>query len=45
MGGPPQPVFRAQSMSAKSGEEIQPVEAGKTTVSVTVAGSIQLSAR
>jgi predicted secreted protein len=45
MGGSPQPVFRAQSMSAKSGEESQPVEAGKTTVSVTVAGSIQLSAR
>jgi len=45
MGGPPQPVFRAQSMSAKSGEESQPVEAGKTTVSVSVAGSIQLSAR
>ena len=45
MGGSPQPVFRAQSMSAKSGEETQPVEAGKTTVSVTVAGSIQLSAR
>lgn len=45
MAGSPQPVFRAQSMSAKSGEETQPVEAGKTTVSVTVAGSIQLSAR
>ena len=45
MGGPPQPVFRAQSMSARSGEESQPVEAGKTTVTVTVAGSIQLSAR
>ena len=45
MGGSPQPVFRAQSMSANSGEETQPVEAGKTTVSVTVSGSIQLSAR
>ena len=45
MGDSPQPVFRAQSMSAKSGEETQPVDAGKTTVSVTVAGSIQLSAR
>ena len=45
-GGPPvQPVFRAQAMSAKVGDEVQPVEAGKTTVSVTVAGSIQLSAR
>ena len=45
MGGSPQPVFRAQALSAKSGDEVQPVEAGKTTVSVSVAGSIQLSAR
>ena len=45
MGGSPQPAFRAESMSAKSGQENQPVEAGKSTVSVTVAGSIQLSAR
>jgi predicted secreted protein len=46
IGGPsPAPVFRAQAMSAKAGDEVQPVEAGKTTVSVTVAGSIQLSPR
>lgn len=45
-GGPPvQPVFRSRAMAATVGEEVQPVEAGKTTVSVTVAGSIQLSAR
>ena len=44
-GPPPSPVFRAQAMSAKAGDEVQPVEAGKATVSVSVAGSIQLSAR
>ena len=45
LGGSPQAVFRAQSMSANSVDESQPVEPGKTTVSVTVSGSIQLSAR
>jgi predicted secreted protein len=44
-GGPMPPVFRAQAMQAKAGDEVQPVEAGKTTVSVSVAGSIQLAAR
>lgn len=40
-----QPLYRAAAMSARVGEEAQPVEAGKTTVSVTVNGSIQLSPR
>ena len=40
-----QPVYRAAAMSARGGDEAQPVEPGKTTVSVTVNGSIQLSPR
>lgn len=38
--------FKAvRTMAASAAEEVQPVEAGKSTVSVTVSGSIQLSAR
>jgi|SRR3990167_3043791 len=44
-GGLQQPMYRATAMSARAGEEAQPVEPGKTTVSVTVNGSIQLSPR
>lgn len=44
-GGLPQPMYRAAAMSARAGDESQPVEPGKTTVSVTVNGSIQLSPR
>lgn len=43
---PPQPMFRARAMSAAgAADESLPVQAGKTTVSVSVAGSIQMSAR
>jgi predicted secreted protein len=43
---PVQPMFRVQAMAAAApGGEAQPVEAGKTVVSVTVSGSIQLSPR
>ncbi len=47
MGGQQQPMFRAQAMGARAVavDEAQPVEPGKTTVSVTVSGSIQLSPR
>lgn len=41
----PPPVLRARTMAAGMAEESQPVEAGKATVSVTVSGSVQLSAR
>lgn len=45
-GSPVQPVFRARAMSASmASDEVQPVEAGKATVSVTVSGSVQLSPR
>jgi predicted secreted protein len=44
-GGLPQPVFRVAAMGTRVGDEAQPVEPGKTTVSVTVSGSIQLSPR
>lgn len=44
-GGPVQPVMRSRVMAAGMADETQPVEAGKTTVSVAVTGSIQLSAR
>jgi predicted secreted protein len=44
-GGMPPPIYRAQAMSARATEEAQPVEPGRTTVSVTVSGSIQLSPR
>lgn len=45
-GGPgPRPLYRAQAMSAGMADESQPVEVGKATVSVTVSGSVQLSAR
>jgi predicted secreted protein len=40
-----QPVYRAAAMSARGSDEAQPIEPGKTTVSVTVTGSIQLSPR
>ena len=46
--GQPQPQhFRAAAtaMSARGGDESLPVEPGKSTVSVTVSGSIQLSPR
>lgn len=46
VAAPVQPMFRVQAMSAGApGGEAQPVEAGKTVVSVTVSGSIQLSPR
>ncbi|MBL8350984.1 MAG: SIMPL domain-containing protein [Burkholderiaceae bacterium] len=45
MVNPPLPAFRARPMAAGMAEEVQPVEAGKATVSVTVSGSVQLSAR
>lgn len=44
-GGLPQPIYRAAAMGARVSDEAQPVEAGKTTVSVSVNGSIQLSPR
>ncbi len=45
-GGPQQPMFRAtMAMAGRAADESQPVEAGKTTVSVSVSGSIQLSPR
>lgn len=45
-GSPVQPMFRARAMSAAgASDEVQPVEAGKATVSVTVSGSVQLSPR
>ncbi len=46
--GQAQPVFyraAATAMSARGAEESQPVEPGKSLVSVTVSGSIQLSPR
>lgn len=45
-GGQPQPMFRvAAAPMAASAEQAQPVEPGKTTVTVSVNGSIQLSPR
>ena len=45
-GGPPQPMYRmAAAPAAEMTERVQPVEPGKTTVTVTVNGSIQLSPR
>lgn len=43
---PPQPMFR-RAMAAQAGavDESVPVEAGKATVTVTVNGSVQMSAR
>ncbi len=44
--GPPQPMYRqAAAPMAAMAEQAQPVEPGKTTVSVSVNGSIQLSPR
>ncbi len=43
--GPPQPMFRAAAAPMAMAEQAQPVEPGKTTVSVSVNGSIQLSPR
>lgn len=42
---PPQPAYRMAAMSAAGSGEAVPVEAGKTLVSVTVNGSIQMSPR
>ena len=39
----PQPMLRARAMAASTTEEALPVEAGKTPVSVTVSGSVQLT--
>lgn len=46
-GGGPQPVpmFRVAAAPMAGGDQAQPVEAGRTTVTVTVNGSIQLSPR
>lgn len=45
-GGPsPAPMFRAAAAPMAMAEAAQPVEPGKTTVSVSVSGSIQLSPR
>lgn len=44
-GGAPPPIFRAAAMSGRASDEVQPVEPGKSTVSVTVSGSVQLSPR
>lgn len=44
-GSAPPPVFRAAAMGGRASDEVQPVEPGKTTVSVTVGGSVQLSPR
>jgi predicted secreted protein len=45
-GGPsPAPMFRAAAAPMAMAEQAQPVEPGKTTVSVSVSGSIQLSPR
>lgn len=44
--GPQPPMYRAtMAMASRAADEAQPVEAGKTTVSVSVSGSIQLSPR
>lgn len=43
--GGPVPVMRVQAMRAAGADEALPVEAGKTQVSVTVSGSVQLSPR
>ncbi|MFO1327507.1 MAG: SIMPL domain-containing protein [Rubrivivax sp.] len=43
--GGPVPVFRAQAMRAAGADEALPVEAGKTQVTVSVSGSVQLSPR
>lgn len=46
VAAPVQPMFRVQAMAAAApGGDAQPVEAGRTVVSVTVSGSIQLSPR
>jgi predicted secreted protein len=47
VGQPVNPVMlrSARAMAAPSADEVQPVEAGKATVSVSVSGSIQLSPR
>jgi predicted secreted protein len=45
-GGPqPMPMFRAAVAPMAAADQAQPVEAGRTTVTVTVNGSIQLSPR
>lgn len=46
-GPAPMPMARmtARAMAAPVADESQPVEAGKTTVTVTVSGSVQLSPR
>jgi predicted secreted protein len=43
-GGPPQPMYR-MAAAPMAAEQAQPLEPGKTTVSVSVNGSIQLSPR
>ena len=40
-----QPMLRSARAMAAASDEVQPVEAGKATVSVTVSGSVQLSPR
>ena len=45
-GTPPMPMYRAMAVSASAkADQVQPVEPGKTTVTVSVSGSIQLSPR
>lgn len=46
-GAAPVPMARmaVRAMAAPAADEVQPVEAGKTTVTVTVSGSVQLSPR
>lgn len=45
-GGPmPVPMYRAAAAPMAAAEQAQPVEPGKTTVTVSVTGSIQLSPR
>jgi predicted secreted protein len=44
-GPPPAPMFRAAAAPMAMAEQAQPVEPGKTTVTVSVNGSIQLSPR
>lgn len=41
----PQPMMRMQASAAPSADAALPVEAGKTQVTATVSGSVQLSAR
>ena len=43
--GGPAPQYRMRALAAPMAAEAQPVEAGKAQVSVTVSGSIALTAR